>query len=300
MTVKEAPVPKTPAKAAPAPQPPSKATPAPQPSTKAAPAPQPPAKAAPAPQPPAKAAPAPQPSAGSCLQRILQSAAVTFQLCSFLVLSPGALWLLVFCLWTPYYWVSLLYGTWWLWDRSTSCRGGRSWSLAERCRDWQYWHYLSSYFPVSLVKTADLDPTTNHIFCVHPHGLLCFGAITSFGSEAAGFSSLFPGIRPRLTTLEGTLLLPGFREFVMSVGTISSSRSSLDTVLGSKQGGEAPVVMVGGVPEMSNPDSDSVTLYLRNRKGFCKMALRHGASLVPCFVIGETSLYQQGGTTSRQ
>ena len=35
-------------------------------------------------------------------------------------------------------------------------------------------------------------------------------------------------------------------------------------------------------------------LYLLKRKGFCKIALESGASLVPIYVFGETELYVEG------
>ena len=53
---------------------------------------------------------------------------------------------------------------------------------------------------------------------------------------------------------------------------------------------------VGGVPEMmmaSKPNE--IQLHLSQRKGFVKMAIEAGATLVPCFVFGETETYNQSG-----
>ena len=41
-----------------------------------------------------------------------------------------------------------------------------------------------------------------------------------------------------------------------------------------------------------------VNLVLHKRKGFIKLALRHGAGLVPVFVFGETQLYRQSGVVA--
>ena len=43
-------------------------------------------------------------------------------------------------------------------------------------RSWRVWKLNAAYYPVTLVKTADLDPKKNHLVSCHPHGILCFGA----------------------------------------------------------------------------------------------------------------------------
>ena len=96
--------------------------------------------------------------------------------------------------------------------------------------------------------------------------------------------------------LQGTFLLPLFRECLLLVGGMAASRSSLETVLSKPGGGEAPILMTGGVPEMmmaSKPNE--IQLHLSQRKGFVKMAMEVGSTLVPCFVFGETETYNQSG-----
>ena len=66
-----------------------------------------------------------------------------------------------------------------------------------------YQHAID-YFPVSVVKTADLDPGRNYLFGSHPHGVVCFGAFMSFVVDNPQFRELFPG---KLTT-SGTTDLP--------------------------------------------------------------------------------------------
>ena len=55
-----------------------------------------------------------------------------------------------------------------------------------------YQHAID-YFPVSVVKTADLDPGRNYLFGSHPHGVICFGAFMSFVVDNPQFKELFPG-----------------------------------------------------------------------------------------------------------
>ena len=105
----------------------------------------------------------------------------------------------------------LVYLAWWLWDVQTCNTGGRRSRLVPWVRGLRVWRHLRDYFPIRLVKTADLDPAHNYILCCHPHGVICFGSVTAFASEAEDFSGKFPGIFPHVNTVEGNLWMPGFR-----------------------------------------------------------------------------------------
>ena len=78
-------------------------------------------------------------------------------------------------------------------DLKTFSRGGRR---VEFVRNNILFNYMRDYYPVSLLKTAELVPTRNYIFCYHPHGAIPDGLAVSFGSEALQFSKTFPGIVP--------------------------------------------------------------------------------------------------------
>ena len=39
------------------------------------------------------------------------------------------------------------------------------------------WKLNAAYYPVTQVKTSDLDPKKNRLVCCHPHGILCFGVV---------------------------------------------------------------------------------------------------------------------------
>ncbi len=53
------------------------------------------------------------------------------------------------------------------------------------------------------------------------------------------------------------------------------------------------VLVVGGATEVYNRAPDEIELYLTKRKGFIKLALRHGRDLVPVFSFGEAFIYDQ-------
>ncbi|XP_061816410.1 2-acylglycerol O-acyltransferase 2-A isoform X1 [Nerophis lumbriciformis] len=76
-------------------------------------------------------------------------------------------------------------------------------------------------------------------------------------------------------------------------GLVSSSKSSLSYLLSRAQGGNVAVIAVGGAPESLDARPGAFKLQVKNRKGFIKMALRHGAQLVPVFSFGENELFDQ-------
>ena len=51
--------------------------------------------------------------------------------------------------------------------------------------------------------------------------------------------------------------------------------------------------MPGGALEALNSDPDKIRLVLNRRKGFVKLALKHGVDLVPTFSFGEAFIYDQ-------
>lgn len=64
-------------------------------------------------------------------------------------------------------------------------------------RNLAMWRWLRDYFPISLVKTADLPTDRPVLFGYHPHGVLSQGAFINFATNATGFATAFPGVDVR-------------------------------------------------------------------------------------------------------
>ena len=304
----------------------------------------------------------------------------------FVTLGGISLAFLTLCsLYTPLAPLTLIYVLWIIvWDRRTPERGGRR---AEWMRKLRIWNYIRDYFPITLVKTAELPPDRNYLIGVHPHGVLSVGASINFCTEATGFSKLFPGITPYMTGLRMWFIWPFFRECVLLCGACCASRSSIDYLLsnqtstkfssqransmssklnaalldsnaacnprhncngtsnddavssrpdkgangwiasnaalpkpdisrmtrlrdppntanvdvgaqgssatGPSGSGVAIFVVVGGAQEALDARPDSFRLTLKDRKGFVRKAVQHGADLVPAFSFGENEIYTQ-------
>ncbi|KAB0338015.1 hypothetical protein FD754_024849 [Muntiacus muntjak] len=133
-----------------------------------------------------------------------------------------------------------------------------------------------------LVKTAKLDPFQNYIAGFHPHGILATGAFTNLCTEGTLLG--FP--RHPLTSDDDALVFLG-------PWLVSSDKESAAHILSRKGGGNLLSIVVGGVQESLNARPGTYKLVLRNRKGFIRLALTHGADLVPIFSFGENDICDQ-------
>jgi len=204
--------------------------------------------------------------------------------------------LIYMTLMTNYWWISLAYCSWIFYDKDTMNVGGRGGWIRNKMRNWIFWKYFVRYFPIRLVKTANLDAKKNYVIGSHPHGICSAGAFGAFGTEGAGFGNKYPGISPYLHTLDMNCLGPLHREWILGLGCCSSSKKSVQHVL-SRPGGAASVLVVGGAAESLYSEQGRIRLVLKHRKGFIKMAIRNGADLVPSFSFGETEIYSQVSNT---
>ncbi|XP_073938784.1 diacylglycerol O-acyltransferase 2 isoform X3 [Castor canadensis] len=209
----------------------------------------------------------------SKVEKQLQVISVLQWVLSFLVLGVACSVILMYTFCTDCWLIAVLYFTWLAFDWNTPKKGGRR---SQWVRNWAVWRYFRDYFPIQLVKTHNLLTTRNYIFGYHPHGIMGLGAFCNFSTEATEVSKKFPGIRPYLATLAGNFRMPVLREYLMSGGICPVNRDTIDYLLSKNGSGNAIIIVVGGAAESlsSMPGKNAVTL--RNRKGFVKLALRHG------------------------
>ncbi|XP_042610567.1 2-acylglycerol O-acyltransferase 2-B [Cyprinus carpio] len=211
------------------------------------------------------------------LRRRLQTAAVVQWVFSFLALAQVCLAVFVLLCLSDWWILAALYVGWLYLDRDTPSCGGRR---SHWVRNWRVWTYFRDYFPITLMKTADLDPRYNYLFGFHPHGVLVAGGFGNFCTEASGFSRMFPGLTPYLLMLPFWFRVPFFREYIMGGGLVSSEKASASYLLSRPGGGQAAVIAVGGAPESLDARPGALTLQLLQRKGFIKLALKHGRHYV--------------------
>lgn len=180
------------------------------------------------------------------------------------------------------------YLLWWaILDRATPCHGGRPIGWLRRL---PLWRHVRAYFPARLHVVSPLAARP-HVIAVHPHGIISVGvavnlAMTPHDPAAA----LGGGVDYRIITVSANMRMPLWRELAMGLGYVDASRDSVDAALGS---GLSVVVVVGGALESLMSQPNSADLALASRHGFVRMALRHGAPLVPAYSFGEVDCYSQ-------
>ena len=151
------------------------------------------------------------------------------------------------------------------------------------------WTWMKEYFPMSLVKSAELGDRPV-IFGYHPHGIIGLGAFVNFGTEANDFSTLFPKQDLRVLTLASNFRGPIWREILLTLGFASVSKRSVESIL--RKGGSCMIV-VGGASEALHSFPGTYDLILKRRFGFIKLALKYGVDLVPVVAFGETDIWDQ-------
>ncbi|XP_074652515.1 2-acylglycerol O-acyltransferase 2-like isoform X2 [Tubulanus polymorphus] len=206
-------------------------------------------------------------------ERRIQTLCVVKFVITFLVGGFGGLALFIGLFFTRFYVISLIYMAWYMLDRLSPYRGGKrvAWF-----RNWLLWKKAADYFPIKLIKTAELDPNKNYILGYHPHGILGMGGFLHFCTEGTGFSKIFPGITPHLMVLPGHFQFPFYRDYLMTSGILPATKGSMDWALSHGPKGRALGLIVGGALEALEAHAGHYRLKILDRKGFIKIALRNG------------------------
>lgn len=171
-------------------------------------------------------------------------------------------------------------------------------------RDNFFWKAFREYFPIELVKTAELPPNKNYLLACFPHGVISFSVFNNFCSDICKWNELFPKVRINTGTLAMHFNSPFWREIISSWGMVSVSKSTLlqnlttshdpnDEVNSDGYCATAVAVLVGGSEEALDARPGSYTLTLKKRKGFIKIAMQSGAAIVPVFSFGENDTFGQ-------
>ncbi|XP_023139805.1 2-acylglycerol O-acyltransferase 3b [Amphiprion ocellaris] len=224
------------------------------------------------------------------LKEFIEAISILQWVLSFLFLGVACIILMVYLMFTSLWPLSALSFAWLVVDWQTPERGGRRKTFV---RKWRVWEHYRDFFPIKLVKTAELNPNKNYVLGCHPHGIMSAGAFACFSTDSCGFTEAFPGVRPTLAILAGLFRIPLFREYLMCADISPVSKPSLIHHLSKRGKGNAVVIIVGGAAESLASSPGVNTVVVKQRKGFVRVALEFGADLVPVYSFGENELFQQ-------
>lgn len=148
---------------------------------------------------------------------------------------------------------------------------------------------MTSSSPSAAAAPYSLDPTQQYLFAAHPHGVMCWAHYALFTDGRGFLSAVTPGIERR--DLGATVLFwcPLLRDMCLWLGCVSAHRRVAERLL---REGKSLLVYAGGEAEQLLTEPGRHAIVLRRRKGFLRLALRHGAHIVPTYAFGENELYR--------
>nr|CDJ95164.1 Diacylglycerol acyltransferase domain containing protein [Haemonchus contortus] len=229
-------------------------------------------------------------------KRRLETLAVVHFMFVWVILPIISVWLPFYLLFfTRFWWAMILYFAWTYYDFDKPRRGSRCWSWY---KNHAIWTHFADYFPIRIVKTADLPPDRNYIIGSHPHGILSIGGFTAMVTSGSGFPDMFPGLKSTILTLNGQFWFPFRRDIGIALGGTESSRKSLEYLLENPGKGRAIGIVLGGATEALYAFPGTHELNLSSRRGFCRYALKYGADLVPMYHFGENDVFDRWEQTT--
>lgn len=202
--------------------------------------------------------------------------------------TPISLVLCYYILFTPFRWCLLIYIAWFLLVESTvSKRGGKPVKNFLK----PLWVRAEDYFRINTVFVGNfkLDPKRNYLLCGFPHGFIALSMQVFFNSKL--FKKFCENHQNYSATLDLNFYIPFQRELMLAMGFISAGADSLKYILSKPSGGNVIGLLPGGSEEVFYTNPHNYKFFLKRRKGFVKIALLTGASLIPIISLGENKIY---------
>jgi hypothetical protein len=136
------------------------------------------------------------------------------------------------------------------------------------------------------LKAAQAQEGSQFIFGVFPHGSNADFRIAIDGM----LPSILPNVAKSLRVLAATVLfrIPIVRELCLWTGCVDARRSVAENLL---KRGRSLLILPGGQAEQLRTVHGREIVFLQKRKGFVKLAMKHGVPVVPVYVFGVSDYY---------
>lgn len=147
-----------------------------------------------------------------------------------------------------------------------------------------YFDYHEEFETTNDEFREDAKKGKRYIVAVQPHGVISFVGLCSWVSAP-------PDLRRIKTAAASAVLHTPILKHIMGIfGLTDASAGNISKHL-KKEGVEGSVVIyIGGIAELFKSCLEEERLYIANRKGFIKIALREGVDIVPAYFFGNTSV----------
>eukprot|EP00520_Triparma_pacifica_P007807 CAMPEP_0118640848 /NCGR_PEP_ID=MMETSP0785-20121206/4967_1 /TAXON_ID=91992 /ORGANISM="Bolidomonas pacifica, Strain CCMP 1866" /LENGTH=255 /DNA_ID=CAMNT_0006532253 /DNA_START=351 /DNA_END=1115 /DNA_ORIENTATION=+ len=155
----------------------------------------------------------------------------------------------------------------------------------------KFWRTHFSYFPITVrLPPSGLSTSKQYVFGVHPHGIHCW-ALNVF-SIPGGPLDVLTSLTSEgcLTGLAASVIfwIPVVRELFLQMGYVDAGRVVAGRAM---DRGRSLFICTGGEEESMRTKVGEDVVVLNKRKGFVRLAVSHGADLVPVFGFGISDLY---------
>lgn len=144
--------------------------------------------------------------------------------------------------------------------------------------DYEEIHEISNEELINLV-----DSGRKFILAFQPHGVVSFCSLCSWIKAPIE-------LRCIQTAVASVVLKVPILKNVMGIyGMTDASSRNVHHIFQTKKGINGCLVLyVGGIAELFKTCNNEERLYLKNRKGFIKIALRQGVDVIPVYLFGNT------------
>lgn len=135
----------------------------------------------------------------------------------------------------------------------------------------------------------------NYCVGMHPHGVFSFAGVCAALSTMSAADGFGTSLAAEAPTAAATVIMvfPFLKDILGMFGVVDAGSKPLSKRLGRRAAvgrTSSACLYIGGMLELffSSPKREAV--FLSQRKGFVKLALREGADLVPAYLFGNTTV----------
>jgi len=140
-------------------------------------------------------------------------------------------------------------------------------------------------------KSSEEANKKQYLFVEFPHGVVPFGFILRITVSKL----IFPGLRVEEVIASTVLMIPIIGHLCRWFGAHPATKKDIDSIV---DRGSSVSILAGGVAEIFLSSKNEEKIFLKERKGFIRIALQRGLSLVPVYHFGNTQLYDYYGLSA--
>jgi 1-acyl-sn-glycerol-3-phosphate acyltransferase len=145
--------------------------------------------------------------------------------------------------------------------------------------------------PQVILTDDTLYNDKQYIFASHPHGVMSFHHALFFMDHLPGsqlITKKIPVTQRRALAARSLFNIPILRDILLACGAVDASVNVAKKCL---ESGYSITVLPGGEQEQLLAQYSQHQIYIKRRRGFCKLSLQYQIPIIPCYCFGETSTH---------